>query len=96
MNADEIINIEDTLKELRSRTQEMNNELLKYARDLEWKYAVEKADSRYKTKYIDTLSETYRMGSDWWVEIGDSLKEYFKRKPHIEVWVRTLYFSNYK
>lgn len=85
--------IEQKLAQLSTRTREADASLWEYTRDLEWRYAVKLADARYKMKYIDALSENYRRGCEWWVEIGDSIAEYFRANPHIEVWVRTMYFQ---
>ena len=96
MNADDIANIQRKLERLSSRTQAMDADLLKYSRDLEWAYAVQVADYRYKKTYIDTLSRCYREGCEWWVEIGNSLKEYLRKNPRIEAWIRGLYFRKYE
>jgi hypothetical protein len=95
MDKNEITSIQRKLELLTHRSQLMDANLLKYSRDLEWEYAVHMADYRYRTTYIYTLSENYRKCCEWWVEIGDSLKEYLRRNPHVEAWIRTLYFSKY-
>ena len=95
MNANDIATIQRKLERLNRQKQAMNEEMDTYTRDLEWKVAVEMADSRYKSRYIVPLSENYRRGCEWWVEIGDSLIEYFRKNPYIEAWIRRLYFKKY-